>query len=85
MSASDEFTVQGVVMDARMRAKFDKELGMVRSIVLKVEVPELRGDRGREALTSSMRDIAGMVGETLVIRGATVQARLPLDDRKAPA
>lgn len=79
---TDQFTAQAVIVDAGIRAKFDKDLGTVRTIVLKVEIPEPRGMK--DALVATMRDIAGLVGEGIVLRGATVQVRLALD-QEAPA
>ena len=77
---SDEFTGVGYVAAATMKAQ-EKEGVVTRTLELKVILPESLGDEPKRAFRETARDVIGLVGERIVIRGATEQVRLALGDR----
>lgn len=76
--ARDGFVAQGFVASATMKAKEEKGGAVVRTLEVRVLIPE---PAQPDALTETAKDVAGLVGKRLVVRGETVQVSLPLDDR----
>lgn len=77
---TDEFTGVGYVAAATMKAQ-EKEGIVSRTLELKVLLPEPIGDEAKKAFRVTARDVVGLVGERIVVHGATEQVRLPLDDQ----
>jgi hypothetical protein len=71
------FVAQGYVMEAKTVATFDKEAGVTKKIVLKVEIPEPGDERGKEAFRQTAKDLADCIGERSTIQGETLQVLLP--------
>lgn len=79
-----EFTGVGYIKNANVKAD-DKDGVVTRAIEVKVIIPEPLDERGKVAFRATIRDVAEIVGERIVIRGETEQVKLPLDGQRVPA
>jgi hypothetical protein len=75
---SDEFLIEGMITDAHVKVGFTKAGQRLRSLVLKVVVPEPLG-LSPEAFDAGAKDVIALSGKQLVVRGQTVQVELPLE------
>ncbi len=81
MSGTGEFSGVGYLTDAHLKAKEDKGV-VLRTLELKVIVPEPPDEKGKAAFRRTVQDVMGMVGDRGVFTGATEQMKLPMDDRR---
>lgn len=79
MGGAGVFTAVGYIKNSNVKAEQDKDGTVTRSIEAKVIIPEPLDENGKAMFRATIRDLAEVVGERIILSGQTEQLKLPLD------